>query len=71
MYIKQNVYDLKHKGLLLLIHFHNNSFSVSVFLILKHNSCKRTNNLRVSPFFVAAIKTWLFSIKFFIIKWRC
>ena len=34
-------------------------FSQSVFLILKLNSCKRTNNSRISPFLVVVIKTWL------------
>ena len=32
---------------------------LAVFLILKLNSCKRSNNSRVSPFLVAPIKTWL------------
>ena len=32
---------------------------LAVFLILKPNSCKRSNNSRVSPFLVAVIKTWL------------
>ena len=32
---------------------------LAVFLILKLNSCKRSNNSRVSPFLVVIIKTWL------------
>ena len=32
---------------------------LAVFLILKLNSCKRSNNSHVSPFVVAIIKTWL------------
>ena len=32
---------------------------LAVFLILKFNSCKRSNNSHVSPFVVAIIKTWL------------
>ena len=32
---------------------------LAVFLKLKLNSCKRSNNTRVLPFLVATIKTWL------------
>ena len=69
------VFDLKHKiQQSLLIHSHSNVFShhacffhnsvllflfLAVFLILKLNSCKRSNNSRVSPFLVVIIKTWL------------
>ena len=68
------VFDLKHKIQSLLIHSHRNVFShyacffrnsvllflfLAVFLILKLNSCKRSNNSRVSPFLVVIIKTWL------------
>ena len=70
-------FDLKHKIQSFLIHSHSHIFSnyswfprssvllflfLAVFLILKLNSCKRSNNSRVSPFFVVIIKTWL-------IKW--
>ena len=56
------------------IHSHSNVFShyasffrnsvlllifLGAFLILELNSCKRTNNSRVSPFLVAVIKKWL------------
>ena len=68
------VFDLKHKIQSLLIHSHSHVFShyacffrnsvllflfLAVFLILKLNSCKRSNNSRVSPFLVVIIKTWL------------
>ena len=68
------VFDLKHKIQSLLIHSHSNVFSqyacffrnsillflfLAVFLILKVNSCKRSNNSRVSPFLIVIIKTWL------------
>ena len=68
------VFDLKHKIQSLLIHSHSHFFShyacffrnsvllflfLAVFLILKLNSCKRSNNSRVSPFPVVIIKTWL------------
>ena len=69
------VFDLKHKiQQSLLIHSHSNVFShhacffrnsvllflfLAVFLILKLNSCKRSNNSRISPFLVVIIKTWL------------
>ena len=68
------VFDLKHKSQHLLIHSHSNVFShyvcfflstvllllfLAVFLILKPNSCKRSNDWRVSPFCIAVIKTWL------------
>ena len=32
---------------------------LAVFLILKLNNCKKTNNSRASPFLVAVIKAWL------------
>ena len=68
------VFYLKHKNQSLLIFSQSNIFShyvcffrnsfllflfLAVFLILKLNSCKRSNNSRVSPFLVAPIKTWL------------
>ena len=68
------VFVLKHKMQSLLIHSHSHAFSyyacffrnsvllflfLAVFLILKLNSCKRSNNSRVSPFLVVVIKTWL------------
>ena len=68
------VFDLKHKIQSLLIHSHSHVFShyacffrnsvllflfLAVFLILKLNSCKRSNNSRVSSFLVVIIKTWL------------
>ena len=67
-------FDLKHKIQTFLIHSHSHIFSnyswflrnsvllflfLAVFLILKLNSCKRSNNSRVSPFLVVIIKTWL------------
>ena len=68
------VFDLKHKIQSLLIHSHSLVFShyacffcssvilflfLAVFLILKLNSCKRSNNSCVRPFLVVVIKTWL------------
>ena len=68
------VFVLKHKIQSLLIHSHSHVFShctcffcnsvllflfLAVFLILKLNSCKRSNNSCVSPFLVVVIKTWL------------
>ena len=70
-------FDLKHKIQSSLIHSHSHVFShfacffhnsvllflfLTVFLILKLNSCKRTNNLCVSPFLVVVIKTWRYWI---------
>ena len=67
------IFDFKHKSQS-LIHSHSNVFSLyacffrnsvllflflAVFLILKLNSCKRSNNSRVSPILVVIIKTWL------------
>ena len=66
------VFDLKHKIQPLLIHSNTHAFShyacffrnsvllflfLAVFLILKLNSSKRSNNWRVSPFLVVIIKT--------------
>ena len=66
------IFNLKYKSQCLLIHSHSNVLShytcffcnsvllflfLAVFLILKLNSCKISNNLCVSPFLVAAIKT--------------
>ena len=68
------VFDLKHKIQSLLIHscshvfshyacFFRNSVLLFLFLalslILKFNSCKRSNNSCVSPFLVVIIKAWL------------
>ena len=68
------VFGLKHKSHSLLIHSHSNvsshyacffrnsvllSLFLAVFLVLKLNSCKRSNKSRVSPFLFAVIKTWL------------
>ena len=67
-------FNLKHKIQSFLIHSYSHIFSnyswflrnsvllflfLAVFLILKLNSCKRSNNSRVSPFLVVIIKTWL------------
>ena len=68
------IFNLKHKIQSLLIHSYSHVFShyvcffrnsallflfLAVFLILKLNSCKRSNNLHASPFLAFIIKTWL------------
>ena len=68
------LFNLKHKSQSVLVNSHSNDFSpyacffrhsvllflfLAVFLILKLNSGKRSNDSRVSPFLVAVIKTWL------------
>ena len=68
------VFDLKHKIQSLLIRSHSHVFShyacffrnsvrlflfLALSLILKFNSCKRSNNSCVSSFLVVIIKAWL------------
>ena len=60
---KGNIVPIHKKGFSHYTCFFRNSvllfLFLAVFLILKLNSCKRSNNSHVSPFVVAIIKTWL------------
>ena len=73
--------ELKYRNLSLQSHYHNNIFAhcfffhntgflfelfLTVFLVIKHNTCNGTKNSKALSFFVIVMKlwvaTWLYSV---------